>query len=238
MISLIGTILSDLLYLALHIANFGSFPKPLSAADETKYLLAFEKGDMEARNKLIIHNLRLVVHIIKKYYSTNYDQDDLISIGTIGLIKGINTFNCNRNIRLATYASKCIENEILMHFRSQKKCMQDVSLHDPIETDNDGNSLSLMEVIATEDSIIDDLDLKLKSERVRQYIRESLDTREQTIIELRYGLGGKNPLPQREVAKKLGISRSYVSRIEKKALAILKKQFDMESGPFGLLLRM
>ena len=226
-------VISNLLYLALHVTNAGSFPRPLSAAEERECLEAFQQGDMAARNKLIEHNLRLVAHIIKKYYATIRDQDDLISIGTIGLIKAVGTFNTSRNCRLATYAAKCIENEILMHFRNQKKSTQDVSLGEPIDTDKDGNALSLMDVIATDDTIIDDLDIRMKSERLRQYIVEALDPRERIIIELRYGIGGKAPQTQREVAKRLGISRSYVSRIEKKALLQLKKRFDLE----GSLLR-
>lgn len=226
--SLLLAIFSNIIYFALRVTNSGSFPRPLSAAEERECLKAFQNGDLNARNKLIEHNLRLVAHIIKKYYSNVRDQDDLISIGTIGLIKSICTFNCDRNIRLATYASKCIENEILMHFRSQKKTAQDVSMNEPIDTDKDGNTLSLMDVIATEDTIVDDLDLQLKSEHLHRYITECLEGREQDIIKMRYGLCGSNALTQREVAQKLGISRSYVSRIEKKALSRLKKRFDAE----------
>ncbi len=230
--------LSNIIYFALHISHSGSFPRPLSSAEEKECLDAYhEKGDLEARNKLIEHNLRLVAHIIKKYYSNIRDQDDLISIGTIGLIKAINTFNSGRNCRLATYAAKCIENEILMYFRSQKKTSQDVSLNEPIDTDKDGNTLSLMDVIATEDNILDDLDIRLKSERLRKYMMEALSPRERMILELRYGLDDKDSLTQREVAQKLGISRSYVSRIEKKAMSQLKKLFDMEGSPLAKRLK-
>ena len=228
--TLLFTIFSNLLYFALHVTHAGSFPRPLSAAEERECLERFHNGDMDARNKLIEHNLRLVAHIIKKYYSNAKDQDDLISIGTIGLIKAVNTFNGAKNCRLATYAAKCIENEILMFFRSQKKTAQDVSLNEPIDTDKDGNALSLMDVIATDDTILDDLDLSMRTQRMKQYILEALTPRERTIIELRYGLGGQLPLTQRDVAKRLGISRSYVSRIETKSLAQLKKKFDLEDS--------
>ena len=218
--------LSNVFYMALHVVNSGSFPKPLTAAREQECLTAYrEKGDLEARNELIEHNLRLVAHIIKKYYSSVRDQDDLISIGTIGLMKAIGTYRLDKNIRLATYASRCIENEILMHFRSNKKTAQDVSISDPIDTDKDGHPLTLMDVIAEDDTIIEDLDLKINAEKLYRYIRDILDDREKEIIEWRYGLVGGG-LTQREVAKKLNISRSYVSRIEKKALEKLKKRFD------------
>ncbi|MDF2632103.1 MAG: sigK, partial [Caproiciproducens sp.] len=162
---------------------------------------------------------------IKKYYSNLNDQDDLISIGTIGLIKAVNTFDSSKGIRLSSYAARCIENEVLMFFRSSKKSAQDISMNEPIDTDKDGNALTLMDVMATEDNILEDLDCKIKSEQLKRYIFEVLSPRERTIIELRYGLTGLNPLTQREVAKKLGISRSYVSRIEKKSLGALYKRF-------------
>lgn len=213
------------LYFALHISNKGSFPPPLSAEEERKCLLAFADGDMQARETLIHHNLRLVAHIIKKYYSGYQEQEDLISIGTIGLIKGINTFNPNKGARLATYAARCIENEILMHFRSQKKTAQDVSMSDPIDMDNEGNPLTLMDIISLEDTIADDLDLKMKSEKLHEYILQLSDPRERQIIILRYGLDGKNPLTQRQIAQMLGISRSYISRIEKRAVDKLRRMF-------------
>ena len=224
------TVLSNLLYFALHISGSGSFPRPLSAAEEQDYLCRFKNGDVSARNKLIEHNLRLVAHIIKKYYSNTRDQDDLISIGTIGLIKAINTFKSDKNIRLATYAARCIENEILMFFRSQRKVAQDVSLNEPIDSDKEGNTLSIMDVIATDDTILDDIDLQMKSERLRGYIKESLTEREKLILTLRYGLCGEQPLTQREIAAMLSISRSYVSRIEKKAVCCLKKRFEREES--------
>lgn len=218
--------LSHIVYMALHVVNAGSFPRPLSAERERECLSAYrEEGDIAARNELIEHNLRLVAHIIKKYYSAVRDQDDLISIGTIGLIKAVNTFDYTKGIRLATYASRCIENEILMHFRAGKKSAQDVSFSDPIDTDKDGNPLTLMDVIAEDDHIVENLELKVNAERLHRYIVEVLEPREREIIEWRYGLVGDG-LTQREVAKKLDISRSYVSRIEKKALEKLKRRFD------------
>lgn len=218
--------LSHIFYMALHVVNSGSFPRPLPEAEERRCLEAYRQGgDLEARNRLIEHNLRLVAHIIKKYYSTVRDQDDLISIGTIGLIKAVNTFDYTKGTRLATYASRCIENEILMHFRAGKKTAQDVSFSEPIDTDKDGHPLTLSDVIAEDDTIIEDIDLKINAEKLYRYIREILDDREREIVELRYGLIG-DPLTQREVAAKLNISRSYVSRIEKKALEKLKKRFE------------
>ena len=222
--------LSHVFYMALHVVNAGSFPRPLTADKEHEYLEAYRKGgDNHARDQLIEHNLRLVAHIIKKYYSSVRDQDDLISIGTIGLIKAVNTFDYTKGTRLATYASRCIENEILMFFRSTRKTAQDVSMDDPIDTDKDGHPLTLMDVIAEEDNTFENLDLKINSEKLYRYIAETLDDREKEIIELRYGLLGEG-LTQREVASRLNISRSYVSRIEKKALDKLKRRFDAGDG--------
>lgn len=224
--TLVGLILSNILYFALHVKGNGSFPRPLTAAEEKKYLSDFkENNDLVARGLLIEHNLRLVAHIIKKYYSSQYDQDDLISIGTIGLIKAVSSFDNGKGTRLATYAARCIENEILMYFRNQKKSSQDVYMSDPIDTDKDGNALTLIDVIADEGDIIDNLDIKIKSEKLALYIKEVLSDREQLIIKLRYGLGGCEELTQREVAKMLKISRSYVSRIEKKSLGLLYDKF-------------
>lgn len=217
-------------FFILHVCGSGSFPKPLSEKQEKEYLERAANGDNEARNKLVEHNLRLVAHIIKKYYGVQTEQDDLVSIGTIGLIKAINTFKPDKNIRLSSYASRCIENEILMHFRSVKKSAQDVSLNETIDTDKDGNPLTLMDIMAVDDTILDDLDRKLNSRKIGQFIREELSGREKTVILLRYGLGGTEPLTQKEIAKQLGISRSYVSRIETKALKKLKKRFDSSSN--------
>lgn len=206
----------------------GSFPRPLTAQEEQEYLALAAEGNMDARNKLIEHNLRLVAHIIKKYYTQTGDQDDLISIGTIGLIKGISTYKPDRGVRLATYASRCIENEILMHFRSQKKSANDVSLSDTIDSDQDGGNLSLMDVVCVEDDILDDLSTRELSTQLREYISTLLTSREQHIITLRYGLTGNNPLTQKEVADICGISRSYVSRIEKKALEKLRAKLERD----------
>lgn len=205
----------------------GSFPRPLSAEEERKYLSLAAEGDVEARAVLIEHNLRLVAHIVKKYYSTTCDQDDLISIGTVGLIKGITSYRPDRGVRLATYASRCVENEILMYFRSQRKSAGDISLSEALDNDGEGG-LSMQDVLYEEEDILERLAMKEDSRRLRQLVGTALDEREREIIELRYGLGGLPPLPQREVAGKLGISRSYVSRLEKKALEKLRKK--MEEG--------
>lgn len=222
----LGYALSNLLFVILHVTGSGSFPRPLTAKEEREYLERFQNGDMEARSKLIEHNLRLVAHIIKKYYSSQSDQDDLVSIGTIGLIKAVNTFDSSKGIRLSSYAARCIENEVLMFFRNGKKSAQDVSMNEPIDTDKEGNTLTLMDVMSTEDNIVDNLDIKIKSEQLKKYLVEVLTPRERIIIELRYGLNGSRPLSQREVAQRLKISRSYVSRIEKKALLTLRKRFE------------
>ncbi len=218
--------LSNLLFFALHVTHGGSFPKPLSAEEEKEALLAFRKeGDMEARNRLIEHNLRLVAHIVKKYYGTATEQEELISIGTIGLIKAVGTFDYEKGTRLATYASRCIENEILMHFRAVRKTGQDVSMNEPIETDREGNPLTLQDVLADGNCLVENLEQKLNGEKLSRYIQEELDEREREVICRRYGMGCE-PMTQREVATFLGISRSYVSRIEKKALSKLRRRFE------------
>ncbi len=222
------TLLLNSAFLMLRLGNSGgSFPRPLSAAEERKYVALAADGDSDARSILIEHNLRLVAHIIKKYYSATCDQDDLISIGTIGLIKAISSYRPDRGVRLATYASRCVENEILMYFRSQRKSAGDVSLSDALDNDGEGG-LSIQDVIYEEDDILERLALKEDSRRLRRLVYRELDPREREIITLRYGLSGEAPLPQREVAAKLGISRSYVSRLEKKALEKLRKS--MEEG--------
>lgn len=214
--------------LMLRLSPGGSFPSPLSVEEERRYLMLWQDGDVAARNVLVEHNLRLVAHIIKKYYTQTNDMEDLISIGTIGLIKGINTYKPDRGIRLATYASRCIENEILMHFRSQKKTMGDVSLSDVLDTDGDGNSLSLMDVLAQDDEMSDRIGELELCGKLKALISSALNEREASIIKLRYGLDGSPPMTQRETAKVCGISRSYVSRIEKKALAKLKAELGGE----------
>lgn len=214
--------------LMLRLSPGGSFPSPLSVEEERRYLMLWQDGDVAARNVLVEHNLRLVAHIIKKYYTQTNDMEDLISIGTIGLIKGINTYKPDRGIRLATYASRCIENEILMHFRSQKKTMGDVSLSDVLDTDGDGNSLSLMDVLAQNDEMSDRIGEIELCGKLKALVSSALNEREARIIKLRYGLDGSPPMTQRETAKVCGISRSYVSRIEKKALAKLKAELGGE----------
>lgn len=225
LLSMIFNLLSSIYYFALHVTTAGSFPPPLSAKKEEELLAKSMAGDIEARNTLVEHNLRLVAHIVKKYYTTNCEQEDLISIGTIGLIKAINTFCSDKNIRLATYASRCIENEILMHFRSLKKTAQDVYINEPIDTDKDGNALTLIDIISDETDIEEEVDKKIHLEKLSVLLSGTLSDREKEIIEMRYGLNGKTELTQREIAKILGISRSYVSRIETAALAKLKRHF-------------
>lgn len=203
----------------------GSFPQPLSSAQERAALEAMQAGDPAARDKLIEHNLRLVAHVVKKYYASREDQDDLVSIGTIGLIKAVSTFKPDKNIRLATYACRCIENEILMYFRTLRKQSQEVSLSEPIDNDSEGNAISLLDVISCEDTMLEQVELSDRQQLLYRYLTEELDSREREILFLRYGLTGRPPLPQREVADVCGISRSYVSRIEKKALKKLQARF-------------
>ena len=215
--------ISSILY-SLRLSNgSGSFPRPLSAKEEAHYLELSAQGDLHARNILIERNLRLVAHIIKKYYTQTSDQEDLISIGTIGLIKGISTFDAAKGARLATYAARCVENEILMYFRGQRKSATDVSLSDYIETGKDGTALSLMDVICSDDDLFEQLSDKEIYAKLYEKIDECLDERERRIILLRYGIGNCKALTQREIAAMCGISRSYVSRIEKKALQKLEK---------------
>ena len=198
------------------------FPKPLSKKEELQAIEDMKNGDLCAKKRLIEHNLRLVAHVVKKYYSNTNEQEDLISIGTIGLIKGINSYNPDKGVKLATYCARCIDNEILMHFRSSKKLSQEMSFSDPIDTDNEGNPLTLMDIIAIDDTIIDDIDTKNKLMKLIIILREMPENRDKEIIIKRYGLDGNSPLTQREVAKCLNISRSYVSRIEKRVLEEMK----------------
>ncbi|MBQ9531105.1 MAG: RNA polymerase sporulation sigma factor SigK [Eubacterium sp.] len=224
MISAILSFLSaNIIYFILHIQNSSSFPKPLSPKEEKEYIERKTNGDKEARAVLIERNLRLVSHIVKKYYAKTNDTDDLISIGTIGLIKAIDSFDNSKGTRLATYASRCIENEILMFFRAAKKQENDVLLSDAIETDKDGNPLTIEETIADPSDLAENLETKTKWSEVAKYIMNMEDEREKEIIILRYGLNNKKPLTQREVAQRLNISRSYVSRIEKKVLNDIKR---------------
>ena len=219
-------ILLSLLYSLRLSGAAGSFPKPLREAEEREYLKRAAEGDLEARNILIERNLRLVAHITKKYYAQVSDQDDLISIGTIGLIKGISTYKEAKGTRLATYCARCIENEILMFFRSQKKSSSDVSLSEYIETGTDGSALSLMEVVCSDEDLFEDISTRQLHDQLRDIMSRCLTEREEQIIRLRYGIDLPHPLPQREVAQQCGISRSYVSRIEKKALEKLQTELN------------
>ena len=214
-------LLLNSLLLMLRIAPGDTFPKPLRREEEKEYLDRWLSGDLEARNILVEHNLRLVAHIVKKYYQ-NDDADDLISIGSIGLIKGINTYRPDKGVRLATYASRCIENEILMAFRARRKSAGDVSLNDALDAEEDGGGLRIMDVIAAEDDLADQLGSKELCRSLREQMDRCLDEREARILRLRYGLGGSDPLTQLETAKACKISRSYVSRLEKRALEKLR----------------
>lgn len=215
------------LFLVSYISN-NVFPQPLSAEEEQECLEKMSQGDSEARNKLIEHNLRLVAHIVKKFENTREDNEDLISIGTIGLIKAIQTFDHKKNTRLATYAARCIENEILMHLRSTKKLQGEMLIHEPIGSDKEGNEITLMDILGTEpDMICDTVQLGLEEEKLYDLLKE-LDYRERIVIKMRYGLQDGEQHTQREIAKRLGISRSYVSRIEKKAVQKLSKKFVKE----------
>ena len=218
--------------LMLRIVPGDSFPKPLSREEEQLHLERWMQGDIDSRNILVEHNLRLVAHIIKKYFTQTEDIDDLISIGTIGLIKGINTYKPDKGVRLATYASRCIENEILMHVRSNKKSAGDLSLSDALDVDSEGNGLSVMDVVAMEEDLADALGSRELCGCLRGCIARTLDKREAQIISLRYGLDGREPRTQRETAQLCGISRSYVSRIEKKALEKLRAALGEDASPF------
>ena len=202
-----------------------AFPQPLSEEEEEKYLHLFRQGDEHARNVLIEHNLRLVAQIVKKFENTGEDTEDLISIGTIGLLKGVASYSPDKGTKLATYAARCIENEILMHLRSLKKTKKDVSLHDPIGTDKEGNAITLIDVLKADiEDVLDEVQLQMQKDKIYQHI-DILDEREKEVIIGRFGLGLEEEKTQRELAKELGISRSYVSRIEKRALMKLLHEF-------------
>ncbi|MCR5663882.1 MAG: RNA polymerase sporulation sigma factor SigK [Oscillospiraceae bacterium] len=222
-------VLMNSLWLFLRIAPGGSFPRPLSKEEETLYLERWSRGDLEARNKLVEHNLRLVSHIMKKYYAQTDDLDDLLSIGTIGLIKGIDSYRSERGVRLATYCSRCIENEILMYFRSRRKASADVSLSEALEGDEDGN-LSMMDVLASDDDLADSIGDRELCRSLRTLVTKTLSEREATIVKLRYGLGGGEALTQKQTADRIGVSRSYVSRLEKKALEKLREALEGKSA--------
>ena len=218
----IFALLSNVLCFVLHVTDTDSFPRAMTKKEEEQELEKMKNGDDAARKTLIERNLRLVAHVVKKYYTPNLDQDDLISVGTIGLIKGVNSFNPQKSTKLSTYCARCIENEILMYFRSLKKQNGEISFEEPIDTDNEGNLLTLMDIIAVEDTIVEEIDTQNKLIKLTKLIKNMQPSREKDILVLRYGLNCKKPLTQKDVAKKLGISRSYVSRIEKRILEELR----------------
>ena len=218
-------IIKDFFFLVGYVTNYNLFPEPLSAEEEERYLKLYEEGDENAKKVLIERNLRLVAHIAKKYNSLLVEQEDIISIGTIGLIKAVNSYKGNKGVRLATYAARCIENEILMHLRSTKKISQEVSINEALGQDKEGNEITFIDVIESDNkSIEDEIDLKTKVKKLYKKIEEVLQDREKLIIELRFGLNGKETKTQEQSAKELGISRSYVSRIETKAIGKLGKE--------------
>lgn len=226
----IAALLKDIYFIIGYVSNSNSFPQPLSPEEEKKYLRLYKEGDEKAKSILVEHNLRLVAHIVKKYSNPSRDTDDLISIGTIGLIKGISTYNMDKGTKLATYAARCIENEILMTFRSSQKIKNEVSLQDPIGIDKEGNEITLIDILGSDvDDIYDKVELKIAATRLYQLMEKVLKKREKEILEMRYGLNDKGNKTQREIAKLLGISRSYVSRIEKKAIKKLSKEFRVNS---------
>ncbi|TFJ94040.1 RNA polymerase sporulation sigma factor SigK [Lentibacillus salicampi] len=216
-LSFLGLLIKEAIFFVSYVKNH-AFPQPLPPEDEAKYIRQMQEGDEEARNKLIEHNLRLVAHIVKKFENTGEDMEDLISIGTIGLIKGIESYSSDKGTKLATYAARCIENEILMHLRALKKVKKDVSLHDPIGQDKEGNEISLIDILEAENqNIIEYIQLNMEIEKMNDYL-SILDAREREVILYRYGLNNYKEMTQREISKMLNISRSYVSRIEKRAL--------------------
>lgn len=219
-------LLRNLFFFALHIESSAVFPKPLSKKEEEQCFELMSNGDRTARNKLIEHNLRLVAHIVKKYASGADEQDELISVGTVGLIKAVSTFDHTKGAKFATYASRCIENEILMQFRTAKKSAGDIYINEPVETDKDGNALTLIDLIDDGIDIHEQVDILIRSRQLYSFLNECLDKRELEIIIYRYGLYGSKPHTQNETAVKLNISRSYVSRLEKKGIIKLKKMFD------------
>ena len=225
MFAYLFSLFADFFYFMLGISSSQSFPPPLSSEKETECFLLMEKGNEKAREELIVHNLRLVSHIVRKYYASNPNQEDLVSIGTIGLIKAVDSFNAQNGARFATYAAKCIQNEILMHFRSKKKLASEISINETIDVDRDGNPLTYIDVIGCDECISDEIDRKIQIERALKYVNSILTERERRVIVLRYGLYGHTPLTQKQTAVKMGISRSYISRIEKSALTKLQNAF-------------
>lgn len=232
LLGVLSAIFSHFFCMILGIGTQQSFPPPLGSKEERALFLKKKEGDMDARNKLIEHNLRLVAHIVRKYYVSHPAQDDLVSIGSLGLIKAVDTFNVDNGAKFATYAAKCIQNEILMFFRSQKKLACEVSINETIDIDKDGNPLTYGDIICTEDTSVEDLDLKIYVQRAMHLLNTLLEEREREILVLRYGLGNTKPKTQREVASMLHISRSYVSRIEKKALLLIRENFGKDKIDF------
>lgn len=225
LISFLSFAISNILYMILHVTTSNTFPKPLSPTKEREYLTLYkETGDTFAKEQLITHNLRLVSHIMKKYYTSANDQEDFVSVGTIGLIKAIDSFKMDKGIRLSSYAAKCIENEILMQFRMNRKSAQDIYFNEPIDSDGEDNALTLMDTIADNNCVMEDLDIRLSMGKLHHALMK-LEPRERNILILRFGIGGRDSLTQREISQMLRISRSYVSRIEKKALADLRAYF-------------
>ena len=222
----IFSVFSNLFHLILGLSTPQSFPPPLSCEEEKKLFCEAEEGSEDARQKLILHNLRLVSHIVRKYYSSSSQQEDLVSVGSIGLVKAVDTFNAENGARFATYAARCIQNEILMYFRSRKKLSHEISINETIDIDRDGNPLTYIDVISSDECISEEIDTKIKIEKAMKYVNTVLSEREREIIVMRYGLYGRKPLTQRETADKLKISRSYVSRIEKCALEKLLSAFN------------
>ena len=226
MLGMISPILK-LLHIILGVSTAQNFPPPLEAREEEEAFRKARAGSEEDRQKLILHNLRLVSHIVRKYYATAKNQEDLVSIGTIGLVKAVDSFKIDNGTRFATYAAKCIQNEILMHFRSQKKLNAEVSMNDTIDVDRDGNPLTYTDVISSEENLAEEVMRQVEAERAMALVRSRLDQRERQVITLRFGLDGVPAMTQREIATKLGISRSYVSRIEKAAIEKLRDGFGL-----------
>lgn len=227
MLTMVIPSILKILHVILGLDVVHKFPPPLSPEEEAEAFLACRSGDSEARQRLILHNLRLVSHIVRKYYATARNQEDLVSIGTIGLVKAVDTFKVENGARFATYAAKCIQNEILMHFRSQKKLGAEVSMNETIDVDRDGNPLTYTDVISSEENLADEVMREVEADRAMTLVRTCLDERERQVITLRFGLGGAPTMTQREIAGRLGISRSYVSRIEKGAIDKLREGFGL-----------
>ncbi len=227
MFTLVIPPLLKLLHIILGLDTAHNFPPPLPAEEEAEAFCAARAGDFDARQKLILHNLRLVSHIVRKYYGTARNQEDLVSIGTMGLVKAVDTFKIENGAKFATYAAKCIQNEILMHFRSQKKYTAEVSMNETIDVDRDGNPLTYTDVISSEENVAEEVMREVETDRAMALVRTRLDARERQVITLRFGLGGTPAMTQREIALKLGISRSYVSRIEKGAIDKLREGFGL-----------